>query len=147
MPESPTPPASAAAEAPALPEDDILAFVPVPMARARHDGWTPERQARFVEALAIMGVVSRAARAVGMTGQSAYLLRRRPGAQDFARAWDAALAIGRDRAFDLAVQRATVGIAVPYHYRGRVVGVKHRFDYRLALAAIGAPRRPPAPRR
>ena len=49
------------------------------------------------------------------------------------------------RAFAIAMERATIGIATPYLYRGEVVGVRHRFDYRLALAAI-APSRAQPPR-
>ena len=54
-------------------------FLPVPL-RARADGWTGERQARFVGKLAETGCVSAAARAVGMSRLSAYRLRARPGA-------------------------------------------------------------------
>jgi hypothetical protein len=43
-----------AAERPPLPE-----FAPVPR-KFRHDGWTPERQKAFVEALADCGSVRRA---------------------------------------------------------------------------------------
>lgn len=143
MTESLPPPASPAADAAPAPEDDPLAFTPVPTERVRHDGWTPDRQRRFIEALALMGVVSRATRAVGKSIQSAYMLRRRAGAESFAAAWDLALEMGRDRAFAIAMERATIGIATPYHYRGEVVGVRHRFDYRLALAAIGEPRAQP----
>lgn len=49
----------AAADRPPLPE-----FTPVPR-KPRHDGWTPERQKAFIEALADTGSVSRAA-AMGM---------------------------------------------------------------------------------
>ena len=48
---TPTPPA----ERPPLPP-----FTPVPR-KPRHDGWTPERQRAFIEALADTGSVTRAA--------------------------------------------------------------------------------------
>jgi hypothetical protein len=51
---------------PPLPE-----FSPVPR-RYRHDGWTPERQKAFIEALADTGSVSRAAAMANMTPESAY---------------------------------------------------------------------------
>jgi hypothetical protein len=35
---------------------------------------------------------------------------------------------------------------VPRFYRGRQVGTAHRYDYRLALAAINQPSTPPARR-
>lgn len=121
---------------------DPLAFAPAPSASTRHDGWTPERQRRFVAALGVMGVVGRAARSVGMSATSAYKLRARVGADGFAAAWDAALDQGRERAWDVAMDRALNGVVVPRFYRGRQVGVSRRFDYRLALAALYPP--PPA---
>lgn len=69
----------------------IPAFMPVP-ARARRDGWTPERQRVFIAALARTGCVGRAAAAAGMSRESAYRLRRREGAARFAAAWDSILA-------------------------------------------------------
>ena len=49
-------------------------FLPVPL-RARADGWTPERQARFIGLLAETGSVAEAARRVGMGRESAWRLR------------------------------------------------------------------------
>jgi hypothetical protein len=69
-------------------------FLPVPL-RARADGWTPERQARFIGLLAETGSVAEAARRVGMARESAWRLRRRPGAASFAHAWDAVEALRR----------------------------------------------------
>ena len=63
-------------------------FLPVPL-RARTDGWTPERQARFIGLLAETGSVAEAARGVGMSRMAAYRLRRRAGAESLAHAWDA----------------------------------------------------------
>lgn len=68
----------------------IPAFHPVPVGK-RRDGWTLERQANFIGHLAEMRSVLAAARAVSMSRESAYRLRRRPGASGFAAAWDAAL--------------------------------------------------------
>ena len=75
-----TPTPSAARPATRLP-----AFTPVPRKCQRHDGWTPERQRAFIERLADYGSVRAAANAVGMTPESAYQLRRQPGAEPFAR--------------------------------------------------------------
>lgn len=58
---------------------------------ARRDGWTPRRQLAFLDVLARTRSVTRAARAVGMSRESAYRLRRRPSAALFAAAWDRAL--------------------------------------------------------
>jgi hypothetical protein len=74
----------------------FLEFDPVPV-RTRRDGWTPERQRRYVLALFETGHMGRAARAVGMTEQSAARLRRRPDAGPFARACEAAYGEARRR--------------------------------------------------
>lgn len=67
-------------------------FLPVPL-RARADGWTAERQARFIGFLAQTGSVAEAARQVGMGRESAWRLRRRAGAESFAHAWDTVMAL------------------------------------------------------
>ena len=65
-------------------------FSPVPL-RARADGWTPLRQAEFLGYLAETRCIKRAAARVGMSRESAYRLRRKPGAEEFSAAWDAIL--------------------------------------------------------
>lgn len=60
--------------------------------RPNRNGWTPERQASFLEALAETASVTTAATRVGMTRQSAYWLRNQPAAAQFRAAWDRALA-------------------------------------------------------
>ena len=109
-------------------------FTPVPIA-ARHDGWTPERQHRFIAELASHGGVAAAARVVGMTPQGARQLRKRPGAEGFARAWDAALEEGRMRSVDEALRRGSDGWWSPVMRNGKLVGHRHRFDNRLLFAA------------
>lgn len=77
---------------PRTPPPRLPAFAAVPVKR-RADGWTPVRQAEFIGMLAETGSVSAAAAFVGMARETAYRLRRKPGAEEFARAWDAAVAI------------------------------------------------------
>ncbi|MBC7520120.1 MAG: LysR family transcriptional regulator [Sandarakinorhabdus sp.] len=72
--------------------------IPPTPRRARHDGWTPDRQQRFVAALAEYGQVATAVKLVGMTKQSLYRFRRHPDAAGFCAAWDAALAGHHHRA-------------------------------------------------
>jgi len=60
--------------------------------RFRRDGWTPQRQLRFLDALARTRSVTRAAAASGMSRESAYRLRKRDSAGLFAAAWDRLLA-------------------------------------------------------
>jgi aryl-alcohol dehydrogenase-like predicted oxidoreductase len=78
----PAPPGRRPAIPPADEEEDSLSFEPVPV-RYRHDGWTPDRQLEFIQALADCGCVDEAARRVGMSRNSACALRRRPEAQAF----------------------------------------------------------------
>lgn len=64
-----------------------LAFTPVKL-RARRDGWSVELQCAFLAELHLKGSVAAAARAVGKSRASAYKLRGRDGAQEFAQSWD-----------------------------------------------------------
>ena len=120
------------------PATEVPAFIPVPIARHRHDGWTAQRQHDFLAALATTGVVSAAARAVGMGVTSAYRLRRRPGAESFVAAWDHVETDARDRALGFIVDRVLNGTTRPRFYRGRCVGHAHVYETRLALAALRA---------
>lgn len=118
---------------------DPFAFVPIASATNRHDGWTPDRQRGFIAALSQIGVVSAAAKSVGLSAKSAYALRRRAGPDSgFTRAWDLALGEGQSRSLDIAIDRATSGTAVPVFYRGRQVGQWQRYDNRLLFAALRA---------
>lgn len=116
---------------------DAIAFEPVPSASTRHDGWTPERQREFIHQLARIGLVSAAARSVGMSPKSAYALRKRAGpGSTFVAAWDAALAQGGRQAEFLAIDRAIEGVEVPYFYGGIQRGTRRVYDNRLLLAAL-----------
>lgn len=107
-------------------------FAPVPRRNARHDGWTPERQHGFIEALADTGSVKSAAHAVNMTPESAYQLRRHAEAKDFRKAWEAALKCGVQRLEDVAMERALHGVEVPVYHFGEVIGARRVYnDYLL----------------
>jgi hypothetical protein len=115
----------------------FLRFAPVAV-KSRHDGWTPARQRRFVLELARGAGPDAAARLVGKTRQTAYALRRRPGAAQFAAAWDAALAFAAEAS--LAGGAPPEGpfetIWVPRFYRGRLVGFVRREDARAAMRTL-----------
>lgn len=104
----------------------IIRFAPVPL-KARHDGWTPARQRRFVEVLAATRSIVRACRAVGMTRAGAYKLRDRPDAAQFRLAWDAALRpdFERDRRHS---PRALVRLLRLEQRRGKVDEVNEPHD-------------------
>ncbi|HEU4821176.1 MAG TPA: hypothetical protein VFS87_08475 [Qipengyuania sp.] len=107
-------------------------FTPVPV-RYRYDGWVPDKQLEFIERLADCGCVDDAARAVGMSRTTAYALRRRPDAQAFRMAWDAALDASVARLRDAALARAIHGVAVPIFHGGEQVGERRHFDERLTM--------------
>ena len=113
-------------------------WVPV-LRRPRKDGWTPQRQVDFIAALADSGCVEQAAREVGMSVTSCYRLRRSPGAENFAAAWDAAMAQAARRLVDLAFERAINGSAEPVFDRdGNRVGRRMRHNDRLLMFLLRA---------
>lgn len=116
----------------------IPAFLPVPL-RVRADGWTPARQIAFIGALGVTGSVLAAARRVSMARESAYRLRRRPGAESFSAAWDAALGKAR-RARKVTpeerARRATEPLFKPVLYAGRHVGTVEKVDNSALLAQL-----------
>jgi hypothetical protein len=112
--------------------EEDAAFGPVPV-RYRHDGWTPDRQLEFIQALADCGCVDQAARAVGMSREAAYALRRRPDAQAFRLAWRAAKDVMVERLDDAAMSRAINGVVVPIFHNGELVGERRHFDERLTM--------------
>ncbi len=114
----------------------IIDFTPVPLARRRYDGWTTDVQVRFISALSVMGSVGAACRAVGMGRVSAYRLRERDGADSFATAWDRAVAAGRWRQYDVAMDRALNGVTTLRVLRGGSVSVAMGPDMRLINAAL-----------
>lgn len=99
--------------------------------RTRHDGWTPEKQVDFIEALAECGCVAHACQRVGMQPQSAYALRRRVDAQSFRIAWEMALDYAVQRLAEAALSRAIHGVAVPVFFQGEQIGERRHFDERL----------------
>ncbi|MGB3470494.1 MAG: hypothetical protein WBA51_06720 [Erythrobacter sp.] len=105
-------------------------------ARQRHDGWTPARQVTFLEALASTHSVAQAARAAGMSRQSAYGLRARLKGEPFDLAWTAALRCRFDALADAAMDRALNGVEVAHLYKGEVVATSRRYDERLTVALL-----------
>lgn len=77
--------------------------------------WTGPKVSAFLHALRDTGCVSKAARSVGMTRQSAYRLRGRH--QQIAALWQEGLALGRARRSERAMARlrgqAAESVALP----------------------------------
>ena len=128
----------AAAERAAVPEDKarlVAEFAPVPR-RYRHDGWTPERQKAFIEALAVTGCVDRAAEMVNIAQTNCYELRKAPGAEEFRRAWDAALDFGTKKLKDIAFERAINGYLVPVFVAGKLMGFRRKYNDALLMVCL-----------
>ena len=121
-------------DGPELPPDyDPADYRWVPVRRKpRLDGWTEEKQRRFIETLADTGLVTAAAKAVGMSRESAHRLRRAAHGAAFARAWDAARhhagALIEDIAFDRAIEGVEHDV---FNDCGEVVGGRLVHDNRL----------------
>ncbi len=105
----------------------------MPRQNPRHDGWTPERQKAFIEALADTGCVSIACRMVNMSQSSVYQLRRQPGAERFRAAMDAAQTLGLQPVRDEAFDRAMNGQLVPVFVGGRLMGFRRKKNDRLLM--------------
>ncbi len=107
-----------------------------PPASPREQSWTRERQVVFLQALAASQSVSEAARAAGMSRQSAYALRGRLKGQPFDRAWQAALQSRIDTLAEAALDRALNGVEVPHFYKGELIHTSRKYDERLTLALL-----------
>lgn len=103
-------------------DDPLLAFTPVPHVAPRRNSIGPERQRAFVAHLAACGIVRQAARHIGASLEALYKLRHKPGAEEFAAAWDAAVDRGILRIEDGALQRAIEGAERPIVSSGRLLG-------------------------
>lgn len=125
---------------------DVTIFPASP--RSRRDSWTPQRQAAFLRALAASHNVSKAAKTVGKSRQSAYKLRAGLKGEPFDYAWDAAFQSCFDALAERAMDRALTGVEVPHYHKGELVGTSRRFDERLTVALLAMRDsflRPPAP--
>jgi len=105
----------------------------LPARRIRHDGWTVERQEKFLKALAACGCITDACRAVGMSRESAHNLYNDPRAEGFRRGFDAALDCSMPVIESGAWERVVKGVARPIFYQGEQVGEYRHFDTRLTM--------------
>jgi hypothetical protein len=112
-------------------DSNLPDFTPVPVC-ARRDGWTAERQRAFIRLLSEGLRPGRAAAEVGMSRQTAYALRERPGAESFAAAWNAAIEAARRRRAASRPptdwERGVEGLPRPVRYHGHVTVVDRRYD-------------------
>lgn len=111
----------------------VTTEIPTP-SPANANGWTPERKALFLNRMACHGNARAACRAVGLSAEAAYKLRRRDSL--FARAWAAALVLARENGEQVLGERAIEGVEEEIYYRGELIGTRRRFDSRLLLAHL-----------
>ena len=102
--------------------------------RLRHDGWDGAKMAAFCGRLAETGIVTYACRLAGMSAQSAYGLRHRNPL--FAKAWQLALSMARNRLSDELLARSLKGGAEQLLRDGAIVAERHNFDNKLAFAIL-----------
>lgn len=100
------------------------------------DRWTAVKMAAFLRQLSATHSVSAAARAVGMSRQSAYRLRSRLKGGAFDLAWDVAFHHSYDNLAHAALERALNGVEIPIFHKGEQVGAYRRYDERLTLALL-----------
>jgi hypothetical protein len=113
------------------PERD-LSMVPI-----RNDyRWTPACQRAFLEELACVGSVTRAAAHVGKSVRSAYSLRFRHDGAAFRLGWDAAVLIARAVLADMLMDRAICGYEEMVVRQDDGVIVRGRFDNRLSMGVL-----------
>ncbi len=114
-------------------------WVPV-LRKRRADGWSPQRQRDFIAVLADTGLVQEAAKAVHMSPRSCYRLRREPGAENFAAAWDAAIRQASMKLVDIAFERALNGVAekIDYDANGDPMEPRRRYNDRLLMFLLRA---------
>jgi hypothetical protein len=100
-------------------------FLPINLLH-RHDGWSPEKQWAFVEALSRTASVTQAVRSVGMSAKSAYRLRQHPDAGEFRAAWDAALRQSWGQLEQVALDRVINGERETIERRGFLVAERRK---------------------
>jgi hypothetical protein len=134
------PSSSAAPPGDGLISDRLERYVPVATdalgRRRRCDGFTPDRQVVFLDALARCGVAGDAARAAGISRDTAYNLRNSAPGRAFSLGWDAAVLMSRGRVSDELESRALNGVVEKIYRNGELWGERHRHDNRLAMAVL-----------
>ncbi len=73
---------------------------------------------------------------VNIAQTNCYELRRAPGAEEFRRAWDAALDFGLKRLKDIAFERAIEGQLVPVFVAGKLMGFRRKRNDALLMFCL-----------
>lgn len=111
----------------------------VPSRTPKHGQWTRAKMVAFLRELAACQSVAGAAKAVGMSRQSAYRLRNRLQGTPFSLGWEVALEAGLQQLAHAVLDRALNGVEVPQYYQGELVGTRRQFDERLSIWLLENP--------
>jgi len=122
-------------------DDPLLGFAPYLHKAARRNSITPDKQRAFIAALAASGIVTQAARVIGVSLEALYKLRHLPGAEGFAAAWEEAVDRGMERLEDCALERAIAGEERVVVRNGEVVATWRRYDTGLMMFLLRSRRR------
>src|SRR3546814_1670914 len=95
----------------------------------------------FLAALAGTASVTDAARAVGMSRQSAYQLRARLVGTPFDIAWEVALEHGLQQLAHAALERAIHGVARQHYFKGEKVGENRVYSESLKRLLLAKDRK------
>jgi len=93
--------------------------------------WTPEKEAKFLEALSDTCNVSDACRIASVARSTAY--ERRDEDTEFAKGWDRSVRIGAETLEDEAFRRARDGVDEPVFYQGAVCGTVKKYSDTLLI--------------
>jgi hypothetical protein len=110
-------------------------FAPPPGA-TRYEGWTPEKQRLFLEAVSEGLPIKQACNVVGLSKQSAYALRQSPRGAGFALGWEAAVLLARNALADELMDRAFNGVREKVTSDDGRIATRHKQDNRLAMAVL-----------
>lgn len=116
--------------------EQMIAFMAGVTPSARSDGWSGEKQRRFLEAVADGATVTDACAVARLSVASVYAFRRRPAGQGFALGWSAANLVARDRVADKLFARVEEGQEATITYADGSTRTRHYYDNGLALRLL-----------
>ena len=112
---------------------DLIEFTPVPRAAKRWNGITAMKQRVFMDNLAASGCVKMASDSIGTSTSAMYTLRKSPGAESFAAAWDKAIEAGARRVLDMLMSHAIHGTPETLRKGDEVILERRKYNTRAMM--------------
>lgn len=112
---------------------DLIEFTPVPRATKRWNGITAQKQRVFMDNLAASGCVKMASDSIGTSTSAMYTLRKSPGAESFAAAWDKAIEAGARRVLDMLMSHAIHGTPETLRKGDEVILERRKYNTRAMM--------------